>query len=511
MIQNIHLNRLLILLFLALLAMVRLFARTSGFSLLPDPYYYVYEHSINAVIAYGHLEVLRNVFDNFASSPGTIILSCFLSLVTGMDVLSISFMEGLMANLLSFLFVLLWLRSLYDNFDYAVGVVSSFSAGFTAIFYPILTYSSDAYLVLLLVLSLLASEAFKVGPLRAEFIVVLTILTVSMVMKYLPMGIYMLTVMLLLLLFLAILRVDLGRIKLITLISFAIVSIYFMYMGLFFFRDFNAFIHTIIENIEFERLQYTQRAVAARVQYDLVYSILYLLSLLKFTLVSIILIHPILTFFMRRKTEVTYRVLTFNLLGSLLYIVGVVIYVLMIAISDYGNRIISLSYAFYCTTIYSVLLYIKYGKGNRSRLFIILRAGVILFATLSALGSILTPIAQAYYEVRGLDWSTQYNYGQEGLWTSTFINEMLDRPSLNRITGTYRYIYLFSRYGITYAILNARTNISSIMNGDSLLVIPMGITKKPDASFGPISHEDFLRLVFSRNIVLSTGLSAIFK
>jgi len=428
-----------------------------------------------------------------------------------MDVLSISFMEGLIVNLLIFLFALLWLRSLYNNFDYAVGVVSLFSAGLTAIFHPILTYGSDAYLVLLLVLSLLASKAFKVGPLRAESIIVLKILMVSMLVKYLPIGIYMLTVMLLLPLFLAILRVNFGRIKLIIVDSFVIVSTYFIYMGLFFFDDFNAFIRTIIKNIKFEQLQYAQIAVMARIQYDPVYSLLYSLSLLRFALLFIILIHPILAFFMRRKTKVAYQVLAFNLLGSLLYIIGVVIYVLISTISDYGTRLISVSFAFYSTTVYSALLYIKHGKENRSRLSIILRAGVILFAILSALGSILTPIARAYYEVRGLDWSTQCNYGQEGLWTSTFINEMLDRPSLDKIMGTYRYIYLFSRYGITYTILDARTNISDIVNSDSLLVIPMGITKKPDASFGPISHEDFLRLVFSRNIVLSTGLSVIFK
>jgi len=498
-------------LFLVLLAMVQLFAGTSGFYLLPDSYYYVYEHSINAVIADGHLEVLRSTFDNFASSPGTIILNCFLSLVARMDVLSISFMEGLMVNLLIFLFVLLWMRSLYDNFDYAIGVVSLFSAGFTVIFHPVLTYGSDAYLVLLLVLSLLASEAFKVGSLRAEFIMVLTILTVSMMVKYLPMGIYMLTVILLLLLFLAILRVNLGRIKLITLVSFVIVLVYFMYMGLFFFGDFNAFIHTIIENIKFEQLQHAQMVVVARIQYDLVYSLLYLLSLLRFTLVFAILIHIILTFFMGRKTKVTYQVLAFNLLGSLLYISGLIIYILTSTISDYGARIISVSYAFYSTTVYSTLLYIKYDKESRSRLFVILRIGVILFAILSTLGSILTPVTRAYYEVRGFDWSTQYNYGREGLWTSTFINEMLDRSSPNKIAGTYRYIYLFSRYGITYTILDTRTNISNIMGSDSLLVIPMGIIKKPDKSFGPISHEDFLRLVFFRNIVLNTGLSGIFK
>lgn len=510
MFSNTHFNKLLILLFLVLFAMMQLFVKTSRLSLLPDPYYYIYEHSTNMVIVNGHLGVLRITFDNFASSPGTVILKCFLSLVTGMDVLSISFMEGLLAYLLFFLFVLLWLRSLYDNFSYIIGVISLLSAGFTVISSPIFTYGSDAYLILLLILVIL-SRVFKAKPLRAESIIVLTIFTISMVVKYLPMGIYMLAVMLLLLFFLAILRVDLRHIKLVVLISFATVSVYYVYIGHFFFGDFNAFIRTIIENIKFEQVQYTQRVVTTRIGYDPIYSFLYPLSLLRFTLIFLILTYSIVAFLIRKEPKIPHQVLAFNLLGSPLYIVGVIIYVLASSISDYGTRIISVSYAFYSTIIYSVLLHIKYVKGNGSRLFIILRAGATLLVVLSMLGSISTPIALMYYEVKGFDWSTQYNYGQEGLWTSTFIKEVLDQSLLNKITGTYRYIYLFSRYGITHTILYAKADVNNIANRDSLIVIPVGITKKPDASFGPVSYEDLLRLMVSKGIVLNTGLSAIFK
>jgi len=72
MFSNTHFNKLLILLFLVLFAMMQLFVKTSRLSLLPDPYYYIYEHSTNMVIVNGHLGVLRITFDNFASSPGTV-------------------------------------------------------------------------------------------------------------------------------------------------------------------------------------------------------------------------------------------------------------------------------------------------------------------------------------------------------------------------------------------------------------------------------------------------------
>ena len=80
---------LLVSLFLIILAVVELFVITSRFSLLPNSYYYVYEHSIIAVVASGHLGALRWTFDNFASSPGTILLSSFLGLIPGLGVLYI--------------------------------------------------------------------------------------------------------------------------------------------------------------------------------------------------------------------------------------------------------------------------------------------------------------------------------------------------------------------------------------------------------------------------------------
>jgi len=512
MIRNMYLSKLLpVLFFLTLLAMLELFATASRFSLLPDSYYYVYERSINAVIANGHLEILRNTFDNFASSPGTIILNCFLVLIPGLDIPSLSFIEGLMIFLLLFLFAFIWLRNLYHNFDYALGIFSLIIAGFTAVFLPMLTYGSHAYLLLLLILSFPFSRLLNTKTLSVAPVIVLVISVTSMVVEYLPVGIYMLASMLLFLMFMAVLRTDLKHIKLLVLVSLIVISMYYVYMGQFFFEDFNFFIHTIVENLKFEQLQYTRRTVAIRMQYDQVYSFLYPLSFLRFVLVFLILLYFFLILFMKRKIEISRQLMALNLLGALLYIIGVAIYVLVSTISDYGARIISVSYSYYLTTVYSTLLYIKLNKEKGSRLFSILRVAIVLFTTLSALGAILTPIARIYYEVKGFDLSTQYKYGEEGLWTSTFINNKLNQSMLNKVSGTYRYIYLFSRYGIPYTIFNTGTNIRSLANIDSLIVIPMDIIEKSDASFGPISRKDFLELVFAKNIILNTGFSVILR
>jgi len=512
MIRNMRLSKLLpVLFFLTLLAMLELFATTSRFSLLPSSYYYVYEHSINAVIADGHLEILRNTFNNFASSPGTIILNCFLVLISGLDILTLSFIEGLLAFLLLFLFAFIWLRNLYHNFDYTLGIFSLIIAGFTAVSFPLLTYGSHAYLLLLLILSFPFSRLLNAKTLSIAHIVILVISVTSMVVEYLPMGIYMLVSMLLLLMFMAVLRADLKHIKLLVLVSVTVISTYYVYMGQFFFEDFNFFIYTIVKNIKFEQLQYTQRTVAIRMQYDQVYSFLYPLSLLRFVLVFLILLYFYLILFMKRKIEISRQLMALNLLGMILYIIGVAIYILVSTVSDYGIRIISISFSYYLTTVYSTLLYIKLNKEEGSRLFSVFRVAIILFATLSALGVILTPIVRIYYEVKGFDLSSQYKYGEEGLWTSTFINNKLDQSMLNKISGTYRYIYLFSRYGIPYTIFNTRTNIRSLANIDSLIVIPMDIIERSDASFGPISHKDFLELVFAKNIILNTGFSVILR
>jgi hypothetical protein len=421
-------------------------------------------------------------------------------------------MEGLLSILLLLLFAFIWLRSMYGDLDYMIGVASISSAGFTAVLYPIFTYETHAYLILLLILTFpLFRMMLKARSLRIEDTIVLTISTVSMVVAYLPMGIFMITLASLLLFFLAVLRVNLKYIKLFTILSFTIIFIYYVYMGQFFFSNFNAFIHSIVENIRFEQLQYAQKVVATRIKYDPVYSLLYLLSLLRFTLVFLIILYSLFTLSSKRRTERPHQVIAFDLLGSLLYIAGLAIYVPVSSLSDYGTRIINIGYACYLTTVYSALLYTKYNREKGSKQFSIFRVAVALFAVLSALGAILTPITKMYYEVKGFDWSTQYNYGEEGLWTSTFINNMLDQSLLNKISGTYRYIYLFSRYGIPYIIFNSWTNISSVANSDSLVVIPTGIMEKPDAGFRPIPSGDFLKLVFAKNIVLNTGLSVVFK
>lgn len=395
---------LLVSLFLIILAVVELFVITSRFSLLPNSYYYVYEHSIIAVVASGHLGALRWTFDNFASSPGTILLSSFLGLIPGLGVLYISFMEGLLSILLLLLFAFIWLRSMYGDLDYMIGVASIFSAGFTAVFYPIFTYETHAYLILLLILTFpLFRMMLKARSLRIEDTIVLTISTVSMVVAYLPMGIFMVALASLLLFFLAVLRVNLKYIKLFTILSFTIIFIYYVYMGQFFFSDFNAFIHSIVENIRFEQLQYAQKVVATRIKYDPVYSLLYLLSLLRFTLVFLIILYSLFTLSSKRRTERPHQVIAFDLLGSLLYIAGLAIYVPVSSLSDYGTRIINIGYACYLTTVYSALLYTKYNREKGSKQFSIFRVAVALFAVLSALGAILTPIAQIYYGIKGFD------------------------------------------------------------------------------------------------------------
>jgi hypothetical protein len=193
-------------------------------------------------------------------------------------------------------------------------------------------------------------------------------------------------------------------------------------------------------------------------------------------------------------------------------------YVLVSSLSNYGLFILTLSYAIYATTVYIILTNDKHNTGGSLfgsfNLSSILRFLIFLLAMISLIGSIFTPLARIYYDIRGLNLSSQYNYGQEGLWVSTFTKDFVDKLLLKDIISTYRYIYLFSRYGISYQILGLQINIdikSFIHNRNTLMIIPLDITRKADVLYGPISYDDFQELTLYRNIFLNSGLMIILQ
>ena len=507
----------LIMIFLVTFSIIQLYVMTSQFSLLQDPYLYVYEHSINAVITKGSIYVLYEIFDNFASSPGTILLGSFLSLALGMNILYTMYIGGLAIYILIFLLVLLLLRNLDNNrFDYKAGLMAIFSAGYTALYDPILAYGSIAYIILLTVLSLIF-KIYRKDVLKVEYVIVLVILIVSMNLHYLPMGLFLLTIISLLVIILIISRIKLGCIKSVLLISLIIVSAYYVYMGQFFFGDFNAFIYTIT-NIRLEQRFYIQRTVVSRLSYDPLYSILYSISLLRFSLALIIIFYLFLILLIKRKILSSNFVLAFGLLGAFLYFVGFVPYVFVSLSSDYGLRIFVLSYAIYATTVYVILTTDKHNTGGGLfglfNLSSILRFLIFLLAMISLIGSIFTPLARIYHDIRGFNLSSQYNYGQEGLWVSTFIKDFVHKSLPKDIISTYRYIYLYSRYGIYHQILGLHINIdikSVIDNRNTLMIIPLAITRKADVFYGPISYDDFQELILYKNIFLNSGLTIILQ
>jgi hypothetical protein len=500
--------------------MLELHISTSGFFLMPDSYYYVYEQSTNNVLTAGNLSILQQIFDNFASSPGTIILDYFLKLIANLDTVFISIFEGIFGYILLFVFMLLLLRNLYNSFNYKIALIAVFSSGFTAVFSPIYTYSIDAYLQFLIVLVFVISRSLKDANLRIEDIMILVVATISMVIKYLPLGIFTIIIMTLLLLLIAILRESKNRIKLfllILLISLITISIYFTYLGQYFYSDFNVFTKTIVKFIKFEQITSMYKVIESRVRYDWTYTLLWILSLFRYMLAIAIILFllVILTVPKIRKLIMLYEsksVVSFNALGVLLYLVGIGIYIFVSWVSDYGLRLYTLSYASYVTSVYTILRYSRYDYKILSKVWLRLRSLIIILIVLALVGALVSPITAIYYGVKGFSLSVQYRYGQEGLWTSTYVKEKLIDMQAIRIVATYRYIYLFSRYGIAYYILYTETdtNLSKMVKEKTLLIIPSKITEIPDATFGPISRETLEKLYLDANIILNTGISVSF-
>jgi hypothetical protein len=205
-------------------------------------------------------------------------------------------------------------------------------------------------------------------------------------------------------------------------------------------------------------------------------------------------------------------IVAFNVLGALLYIVGVGMQVLVSWASDYGSRLYILSYVIYVTSVYTILKYSGYEYKILSKAWLRLRSIIIISMILALLGTLVSPVATIYYGVKGFSLSVQYRYGQEGLWVSTYVKEKLIDVQAIRIVATYRYIYLFSRYGIAYHILYTETDthLNEIIKEKTLLIIPLGITEIPDATFGPISRETLKKLYLDANIILSTSMSVSF-
>lgn len=489
------------------IAMIRLYVLTSGFSLLPNQFYYVYEGGVNSVLYAGNLNVLKVKFDNFASSPGTIILNCYLSLISGLNLILISSIEGILVYLLYTLLIFLLLRKLYDNLNYKIAFISLISSGFPAIIFPIFTYSHDAYLLFLMVFLLIISNVPAANT-KIEHVVLFVILVTSIVIKYLPMGIYMLTIIILFLLMLRALRVKKVHITPFIFIMIIIILGYFIFWGQFFFTDFRSFIQTIAKSLTFKQLMFNQQLFLTQLQYgDSLYRFFRLLSMLRFTVIFLVLMQPLLFLIEGSpKSSRLKTVLIIGLLGSLLYTIGIIPYFFVGFLSDYGMRILFASHAFYTITIYNVLLSLyKRNQNVKSRLFNVLKFLIMAIALVATVGSLLSPIVKIYEELMGFNLSNQYKYGYEGLSTSTFIKETLDHQRV-KIVGSYRYIYLFSRYGISYMFIDY-TSVNEIAKYNVLIVIPIDITKKPDAKFGPIPYEVFQGLVLSKNIILNTGLS----
>jgi len=500
-----------------LFGFVQLFVSTSCLTLLPSSFYYVYENSVESVVQQGNIGELSKIFDNFASSPGTIILLGSLNAVTGLNVNTLLNLLGISYEVVYFTLIWLFMKVLYNDLNPGLAFASIISSGALAIAQPTFSYGSDAYVMLILLMVFLTKILKNGGP-RYSSAILMVILAISMLIKYLPMGLFLLVLIILAVVILRIIGALRMRFIMISTVVATIVLAYFAYLGVFFYADFRSFIYSIIRYLEFETIMNVQAVVARRIQSDAFYHILYLMSLLRFSVFIPLAFYPILLLLYNKKNWEMFPadVMLINMLGSILYVAGFTLYVFVSSFTDYGTRILSLGLTFYITTAYSILIIIRSTAilnswNNALRLlFKFFNFIIIILIFIASIGSIMTPISRIYFELRGLDLSTQYKYGYEALFTSTFISKFARSGDyMNKdIIATYRYIYLYSRYSINYYDLRY-VNLKKLQGIDAIIILPMKITIIPDSGFGPLPEEFVQALLYNRNILFNSAISVV--
>jgi len=507
---KLDIRLLFILLFLAIFVLYQLYVFTSGFILLPNAYQYLYERSINSVIRNGNLAELRLIFDNFASSPGSIITCSFLSLTLDMEPSTLLVVLSLFSCLFFLtLFAILVLKSLYEELKWSSFLVAFVSSGcLTVLLQPIYTYGTEGYLVFLLIL-IIVFRIIKTKNLKINHVVTLIISLTSMNIIYCPLALYTLLILVSLFLLMEITGIKIEFVKSIVVMSFGITMTYYAFMGFWFYRDFMRFLQSIFTALRFESsLEYVRRRTA----YDQIYGFLYSISLLKYTSVFLVLIYVGRTILCKSSRNMSKLVFVVNFYGAILYLIGFIPYVGIGALTDFGSRILSVSYVFYLSLIYSVVMDIFspqiYLHSNFRFLNSLFKYAIILFTLTSFIGSTLSPIAYSYLDIRGFELHTQYRYGYEGLYVSSFIHEKIDKNSIREIMATRRYVYLYSRYGISFNFLETNEDVYEVIKArNALSILPVLITLRPDTHFGPLPNEVFQILITNKNIVLNSGLS----
>jgi hypothetical protein len=511
MLIKLDIRLLFILLFLAIFVLYQLYVFTSGFTLLPNAYQYLYERSINSVIRNGNLAELRHIFDNFASSPGSIITCSFLSLTLDMEPSTLLVVLSLFSRLFFLtLFAILVLKSVYEELKWSSFLVAFLSSGcFTVLLQPIYTYGTDGYLMFLLIL-IIVFRIIKTKSLKINHVVTLIISLISMNIIYSPLALYTLFILVSLFVLMEITGIKIEFVKSIIVVSFCITMTYYAFMGFWFYSDFMRFLQSIFTALRFESfsLEYVQRRTA----YDQIYGFLYSISLLKYTSVFLVLIYVGRIILCKSSRSMSKLVFVVNFYGVILYLIGFIPYVGIGALTDFGSRILSVSYVFYLSSIYSVVTDIFSPQiclhSNFRFLNSLFKYAIILFTLTSFIGSTLSPIAYSYLNIRGFELHTQYKYGYEGLHVSSFIHEKIDENSIREIMATRRYVYLYSRYGISFNFLETNHDVYEVIKArNALSILPVLITLRPDTHFGPLPNEVFQILITNKNIVLNSGLS----
>jgi len=515
MIRNKTATLFLFYLLITSFGIAELFVSTSHLTLLPNSFYYVYESSVKSIVERGDIEELSKIFDNFASSPGTIILLSSLNVISGLNTKMILNLMGALYEVVYLALIWLFIKALYNNLNLKLILISVISSGVPAIVKPIFDYGSDTYVMLILLIFLLIRN-LRNEQVRYSDAFMMTVLTISMLFKYLPMGLFLIALLILVLTILRTVRMLRMQFVIVSAVIAMMVLAYFIYMGMYFYADFRSFIFSIIKYLKFETVIYVRSITAQRTQLDALYSLLYMISLSRFFIFIPITFYSLLLILYRNKTTwwkfFSTGATLVSILGSLLYITGFLIYVFVSSFTDYGTRIFSLGLTFYVITVYSLLLIIiQYARtlGIRNNLLIkFFNFIIVMFVTIAFVGSIITPISRMYFEVRGLDLSTQYKYGYEALFTSSFIAKFTESFDYKNIIASYRYIYLTSLYGIDYYDLRY-IDLKRLREINAIIILPTEITTLPDSGFGPLPKELVQVLFYDRDILFNSGMSVI--
>lgn len=506
--MTINYNRTILIeiLLISMFGILQLYVLTSGFTLLQDPYYYVYHSAANSILKGSLGELSKMFFDNFASSPGTPILLSISAIILGSDIDNLLMYLGLfLGYVVLYLVNLIIYQKLNNSKELALLILGG--TGFFALFTPTYTYDIDSYLMLLTLIMLLLRRDAKISDL-----IIAILLSISINLKYAPLGLYITIIILSFLIIFIIFR-KLRSTYVILSLSISMTSLsYFLYMGFFFNKDFQSYFVMIIKALRMETLYTRTYARVQGITRDLVLGVLTSISSLRFTLFFLLLLYLILLISYKKfRLILPSENTALGTAGVFLYIVGVILFVFVGWLSDYGFRILRLSYVFYLATVCSLVYSMKKIKQQDRSIKLSFLKKRVIFAiiALSFLGNIFVPISDIYYRWAFLDLSSHYRFRLEAFLISEIIYRSLSSVAQYGIAYTYRYTYIASLYNLPN--INIQDfSLQSILDYKGLIILPRLISEIPDSRFGPLPEVFLNKLIMQKNIIVNSGLTWVF-